>query len=82
MIKVAIIQAPISNIKNVAQYCEGRSLTLGRWSEGRSVELDCRLHVNGPPGIDVARVHVKRNNVMFDGRPAIGCNHCVQKERP
>src|SRR4029079_3781206 len=57
------------------------SLTLGRWSEDRAVELDCRLHVNGPPRIDVARVYIKRNNVMFDGRPAIGCDHCVQKER-
>ena len=48
MIQVAIIQAPISNIKNVAQNGQRRSLTLGRWSEGRAVVLGCHLHVNGP----------------------------------
>jgi hypothetical protein len=82
MIEIAIIQAPVSNIKSVAHYGQGRSLTLGRWSEDRSVELDHRLHVNRPPGIDVPRVHIKRNNVMFDGGPAIGCNHGAQKQRP
>ena len=44
--------------------------------------VSCRLHVHRPAGIDGARVHVKRNDVMFYGRAAIGRDHCVQKERP
>ena len=61
---------------------ERRSLLLDRWSEGRAVVLSRRLHVHRPAGIDVARVHVKGNDVMFLGRAAIGRGHRVQKERP
>ncbi len=82
MIEVAITHAPISNIKNVAQDGERRSLLLNRCSEARAVVLGCQLHVHRPAGIDGARVHVKGNDVMFYGRAAIGRNHCVQKERP
>ena len=61
---------------------ERRSLLLDRWSEGRAVVLSCQLHVHRPARIDGARVHVKRNDVMFYGRAAIGRRHRVQKERP
>jgi hypothetical protein len=47
-----------------------------------SVVYGARLHVYGPAWIDGARVHVKGNDVMFNGRSAIGRDHCVQKERP
>ena len=82
MKEAAIPHAPISNIKNVAHDGERRSLQLNRCSEGRAVVLSRRLHVHRPAGVDGARVHVKRNDVMFYGRAAIGRNHCVQKERP
>src|SRR4029077_16678008 len=80
MIEVAIIHAPISNIKNVAHDAERRSLLLDRCSEGCAVVLSRQLHVHRPAGVDGTRVHVKRNDVMFYGRPAIGRNHCVQKK--
>src|SRR5439155_21146896 len=60
MIEVAIIQAPICDIKNVAQDGERGSLRLSRWSEGRAVVLGGHLHVHRPAGIDGARVHIKR----------------------
>ena len=82
MIDAAIPHAPISNIKNVACDAECSSLLLDRCNEGRAVVLGCHLHVYRPAWIDGARVHVKRNDVMFYGRPAIGRNHCVQKQRP
>ena len=82
MITAAIIHAPISNVENITHDAERRSLLLDRWSEGRAVVLGCHLHVHRPPGIDGARVHVKRKDVMFYGRAAIGRNHCVQKQRP
>src|SRR5206468_46246 len=77
MIKVAIINAPIRNIKNVAHDGERSSLRLSRWSEGRAIVLGCQLHVHRPARIDGARVHIKGNDVMFYGRAAIGRNHCV-----
>ena len=36
----------------------------------------------GQPGLMSPGVHVKRKDVMFFGRAAIGRDHCVQKERP
>src|SRR5216110_2454707 len=82
MIAVAIRHAPIPNVKNVAYDAERRPLLLDRCSEGRAVVLSRQRHVHRPAWVDGARVHVKRNDVMFDGRAAIGCNHCVQKKRP
>jgi hypothetical protein len=79
---VAVLHTPISNIKNVTHDAERRSLLLDRCSEGRAVVLSCRLHVYRPAWVDGARVHAKRNDVMFLGRAAIRRDHCVQKERP
>ena len=82
MIDAAIPHAPISNIQNVAHDPERRSLLLDRCNEGTFVVwLNGQLHVHRPAWVDGARVHVKRNDVMFDGRAAIGRNHCVQKQR-
>ena len=82
MINVAIRHAPISNIKNVAHDGERRVLHLVRWNEGRAVVLSCQLHVHRPAGIDGARVHVKRNDVMFEGRSAIGRRSLRPKRAP
>src|SRR5206468_7235820 len=77
----AIRHATISNIKNVAHDPECSSLLLDRCREGRAVVLGRQLHVHRPAGVDGTRVHVKRNDVMFDGRAAIGGDHCIQKKR-
>ena len=76
-----IPQTPISNIKNVAYNAERWSLLLDRCSERRAVVLSCRLHVNGPAGIDVARIQIKREDKMLYGRATVGCGHCVKKKR-
>ena len=54
---VAMIrETPIWHIKNVAYHAERRSLQLDRCSERHPVVRSCRLHVNGPAGICVARI--------------------------
>ena len=67
MKEAAIPYAPISNIKNfrVTHDGERRSLHLNPCSEGRAVVLSRRLHVRRPAWVNGARVHVKRNDVMF-----------------
>jgi hypothetical protein len=82
MINAAIRVAPISNIKNVAYDGECRSLHLVRWNEGRAVVLSHQFHVHRPAWVDGPRVYVEGNDVMFEGRAAIGCRQRAQKERP
>lgn len=81
MKKAAIHHTPISNIKNVSHDAESRPLLLDRRSEGHSVVCNCRLHVHGPAGIDIACIHIKREDKVFLGLAAVRRSHCVQKER-
>ena len=81
MTETAIPHAPIANIQNVAHDAERRSLLLNRCSEVDSVVCSCCLHVHGPAGIDVTRIHVKGKDEVFLGSAAVGSDHCVQKER-
>src|SRR5262249_40854721 len=48
----AVINAPIPNIKNVANDAERRSLRLDRGSEGRTVVLGCGLHIHRPTRVN------------------------------
>ena len=82
MIVTAIPHASVPDIKNITYDAEGRSLLLDLRNEVDAIVRSCRLHVHGPTGIDVARIHVKRQDKMLLGRPTVGCGHCVQKERP
>src|SRR4030095_13846736 len=82
MKEAAIVLAPISNIKNVAYDGQRRSLRLDPWSESRAVVLSPQFHVHRPARVDVTRVQVKGNDVMFLGRAVIRRRHRVQKERP
>src|SRR4029453_19302403 len=79
---VTIPVAPICNINNVAHDAERRTLHVVRWNESRAILMSRQLHIHRPARVNGPRVHVKRNNVMFLGRTAIGRGQRAQKQRP
>ena len=76
-----IRETPIRHIKNVAYDAERWSLQLDRCSERHPVVRSPLLHVNGPAGICVARVKIKREDKMLLGHASVGSDHCVEKKR-
>ena len=70
-----------SQHKECCPRSECRSLLLNRCTKVYSVVCGCRLTSTGQPGIDVARIHIQGKDEVFLGRAAVGCDHCVQKER-
>src|SRR4030095_2530227 len=81
MVDTAIQQTSIWHVQNVTDDAERRPLSLNRRRKSRAVEYRDLFHIHGPARIDVAGVHIKREDEMFLGHTAIRCDHGVEKKR-
>src|SRR5438445_13355545 len=79
MPETAIQETAIRHVKNVVYNPKCGPLRLYGWCKRRAV-INCDLaHVHRPAGIDVACVHIKREDEMLLGVAAVSCYHCVKK---
>src|SRR5437660_4528421 len=80
MPETAIQETAIRHVKNVVYNPKCGPLRLYGWCKRRAV-INCDLaHVHRPAGIDVACVHIKREDEMLLGVAAVRCDHCVKKK--
>ena len=80
MPETTIQETAIRHVKNVVYNPKCGPLRLYGWCKRRAV-INCDLaHVHRPAGIDVACVHIKREDEMLLGVAAVRCDHCVKKK--